>query len=106
MSAYDRVLALGLSRPFYVLVVDAAGTILSDSRTSTPDTKAGIAGGLTLAQLRHDLGAGATEGTGLVTRDGAQFNISYQTVGEWTVIAVEALPPSTTCLRTGEKECR
>ena len=38
--------------------------------------------------------------------NGTLFNISYQTVGDWTVVAVELLPAPQECLRTGEDKCR
>lgn len=103
LSAYDKVLSLGLAKPFYVLVVDAKGTVLSDSRG--PARKPFTAN-LSLDALRKDLGGSATEGTGIVINNGALFNISYQTAGEWTVVAIEPVQTPSTCLRTGERQCQ
>ena len=104
-SAYEKVLALGLAKSFYVAVLDANGNILSDSLASANSAKPTIAEGLTLELLRKETG-GQDEGTGVIVKDGALFNVSFQNVGDWTVVAIEPISPASTCLRTGANACQ
>ncbi len=106
LSAYDKVLAYGLAKNFYVVVVDKRGKVLSDSRPHASGSKPSTIEGLTLEEMRSHVGGNQTEGTGRIVTNGTLFNISYQTVGDWTVVAVEPLSAPQECLRTGEDKCR
>ncbi len=106
LSAYDKVLAYGLAKTFYVVVVDKHGKILSDSRAHPSGSKPSTIEGLTLDEMRNQLGGSLAEGTGRIVTNGTQSNMSYQTVGDWTVVAVESLPAPQECLRTGDDKCR
>ena len=106
LSAYDKVLAYGLAKTFYVVVVDKQGRVLSDSRAHPSSSKPSTIEGLTLDEMRNQVGGSLAEGTGRIVTNGTLFNISYQTVGDWTVVAVELLPAPQECLRTGEDKCR
>ena len=105
-AAYDKVLAYGLAKTFYVVVVDKHGKILSDSRAHPSGSKPSTIEGLTLDEMRNQLGGSLAEGTGRIVTNGTQSNMSYQTVGDWTVVAVESLPAPQECLRTGDDKCR
>ncbi len=106
LSAYDKVLAYGLAKTFFVLVVDKHGNVLSDSRAHPSGSKPSTIEGMTLDEMRNHVGGSVAEGTGRIVTNGALFNMSYQKVGDWTVVALEPLPAPQECLRTGDDKCR
>jgi hypothetical protein len=106
LSAYEKVLALGLGRSLYVVIIDPAGNVVSDSNGSGAAGKKALIAGLTFDELRQQISASGTEGTGVVSKDGKFFNVSFQTVDDWTVVAIEQAPQDATCLRNGNRSCQ
>lgn len=106
LSAYEKVLTLGLGRSLYVVIIDPVGNVVSDSNGSAAAGKKALIAGLTLDELRQQISATGTEGTGVVSRDGQFFNVSFQTVEDWTVVAIEQAPQDATCLRNGNRSCQ
>jgi len=86
----------------YILAVDGDGWVVSDSRKPVATEKKGDSespadyfehfalGQMDLAQLMARFGGGA-KGSGEVTTADARYDVAYQTVGHWTLIAVERL---------------
>ncbi len=106
LSAYEKVLTLGLGRSLYVVIIDPAGNVVSDSNGSAAAGKKALIAGLTLEELRQQISANGNEGTGVVSRDGHFYNVSFQTVDDWTVVAIEQAPQDATCLRNGNRSCQ
>lgn len=105
LAAYERVLLHGLAGHLQVLIVDGAGKIVADSTGRAPRGQAAMFDGLTMAELRATIGAGAPEGTGVLTQDGSSRRISYQTVEDWIVVALEQPLPRPTCLASEATPC-
>ena len=59
-----------------------------------------------IEELRQQISANGNEGTGVVSRDGHFYNVSFQTVDDWTVVAIEQAPQDATCLRNGNRSCQ
>jgi hypothetical protein len=86
----------------HMLAVDGDGWVVSDSRKPVATEKKGDSespadyfehfalGQMDLAQLMARLGGGA-KGSGEVTTADGHYDVAYQTVGHWTLIAVEQL---------------
>lgn len=106
LTAYEKVLTLGLAKNFYVVIVNAEGDIISDSRGATNAGKQALIAGLTSDQLRTEIQGSANEGTGVVSKDGNLYTVAYQTVDDWTVVAIAQSRPADACLRSGEKTCQ
>ena len=106
LSAYEKVLTLGLGRSLYVVIIDPQGNVVSDSNGSSAAGKKALIAGLTFEELRQQISASGTEGTGVVSKDGRFFNVSFQTVDDWTVVAIEQAPQDAACLRNGNRSCQ
>ena len=86
----------------YILAVDDEGRVISDSRqpistekksdsAAPADYFASFAlGDIDFPQLKARLGGG-DKGAGAVTAAGGRYDVAYQTVGHWTLIAVDRL---------------
>lgn len=108
MSAYEKVLALGLAKSLFVVIIDVSGNVISDSHNSENTGKKALIAGMTFDVLRHEINGSPAEGTGVISKDGRLFNVSYQTVDDWTVVAIEqsASASPSTCLRNGNNPCQ
>jgi len=105
MTAYEKVLTLGLAKSLYVVIIDAAGNVVSDSNGSDSAGKKALIAGMTFDALRREINGTAEEGTGVISKDGRMFNVSYQIVDDWTVVAIEQSTSPSTCLRNGTTAC-
>ena len=105
LSAYEKVLTLGLAKSLYIVVIDSQGNVISDSHGPANAGKQALIAGMTFDKLRQQIG-GATEGTGVVSKDGQLFNVSYETVDDWTVVAIEQSKTKSACLRNGANTCQ
>jgi hypothetical protein len=82
--------------------VDEDGRVISDSRYPVPTEKKADSESpddyfqqftlddLHFPQLKAQLGGG-TKASGSVTTVGARYAVAYQTVGHWTLIAIDRL---------------
>ena len=105
LTAYEKVLTLGLAKTFYVVIINAKGDIISDSRGAANAGKQALIAGLTIEQLQTELRGNTNEGTGIVSKDGTLFTVAYQTVDDWTVVAIAQSKLAEACLRTGDETC-
>lgn len=103
-ASYRSVLGRGVGAGRYIVLTDEKGTILSDTRQQAPAGKFVVAN-LSLDALRKLLGGKRDAGTGEVTRGNDHFNVSYQAVGAWTVVAVEPVAPPRRCSKDGVRLC-
>jgi hypothetical protein len=86
----------------YVVAVDGDGWVISDSRKAVATEKRADSespadyfahfalGDMDLAQLMARLGGGA-KGSGALTTAAGRYDVAYQTVGHWTLIAIDRL---------------
>jgi len=86
----------------YIVAVDGDGRVISDSRKpiltdKKADSEAAAdyfapfaLGDIDFPQLRARLGGG-DKGAGAVTAAGGRYDVAYQKVGQWTLIAVDRL---------------
>jgi hypothetical protein len=86
----------------YIVAVDGDGWVVSDSRKAVATEKRADSesaadyfahfalGDMDLAQLMARLGGGA-KGSGAVTTAAGRYDVAYQTVGHWTLIAIDRL---------------
>lgn len=102
LAAYKTVLARGVGKQQAVVLIDAKGAVLADSR---PGTNTKILSGLSLAELRRAVKGTAEAGAGEVVRGPEHFNVSYKAVGDWTVVAVEPAEPPRRCSKDGTRLC-
>jgi hypothetical protein len=105
LAAYERVLLHGLAENLWVVIVDAEGRIVADSTGREPRGQPAMFAGLTIAELRATIGAGAPEGMGILTQDGSSRRVSYQTVDGWIVVAVEQPVSQRTCINRAGPPC-
>lgn len=106
LTAYERVLLRGLGKSLYIAILDREGNIISDSAGAADTGRKALIAGLTLEELRRHLSADGNEGTGVVTRAGHDYRVSFQAVEDWTVVAIEQTQDGATCLRNGAGSCR
>ncbi|MEQ1753695.1 MAG: cache domain-containing protein [Micropepsaceae bacterium] len=106
LSAYEKVLTLGLAKSFYVVVIDSRGNIISDSHGAENAGKQALIAGMTFDRLRQEISGSANDGTGVVSKDGQLFNVSYETVDDWIVVAIEQSNAASACLRNGVNTCQ
>jgi len=86
----------------YIVAVDGDGHVISDSRQPVATEKKGDSdspadyfasfglGELDFPGLKARLG-GADKGSGTVATAGGRYDVAYQTIGHWTLIAVDRL---------------
>jgi len=86
----------------YIVAVDDDGRVISDSRQPVATEKKGDSeatadyfapfalGDVDFPQLKARLGGG-DKGAGALTTAGGRYDVAYQTVGHWTLIAVDRL---------------
>jgi hypothetical protein len=86
----------------YIVAVDGDGHVISDSRKPVATEKKGDSesladyfasfglGALDFPGLKARLGGG-DKGSGTVATAGGRYDVAYQTVGHWTLIAVDRL---------------
>ena len=106
LSAYEKVLALGLAKSFHIVIIDGKGNIISDNHGSGNAGKKALIAGLSFEALRQEINGNLEEGTGVVSSNGQTFNVSYQTVDDWTVVAIEPSNSPSACLRIGANACQ
>lgn len=106
LSAYERVLSHGITGDMNIMIVDAAGRIVTDTSGTTRTGEIARIAGMNIDDLRMRLSAGASEGAGFLTMNGSRLEVSYQSVDGWTVIALQAAPQRALCLRGASTPCR
>jgi len=86
----------------YIVAVDGDGWVISDSRKAVATEKRADSespadyfahfalGDMDLAQLMARLGGGA-KASGALTTAAGRYDVAYQTVGHWTLIAIDRL---------------
>jgi hypothetical protein len=105
LSTYRRVLARGVSNGAFVLLVDAKGRVLADTRNGAAGAKAKLVAGLSLDALRRAVKGSREEGAGEVVRGSERISVSYQSVGDWTVVAGASSPAPRRCPGAGTRLC-
>jgi hypothetical protein len=100
-TSYRKVLAQGVAQNRFVVLTDAKGVILADSRHGGAGTTA-ILAGVTLDAIRKAL-RGTTEGE--VVAQELRYRVSIHPAGTWTVVAVESLPTPRRCSAEGTRLC-
>lgn len=101
-AAYRTIMARGVPEGTFVLLVDAKGHVLADTRTLKPGK---LVAGLSLEALRKAVKGKTGEGFGEVARGKDRFNVSYRSVGEWTVVAAKVAPVPHRCPNEGTRLC-
>lgn len=105
-SAYRKVLARGTANGTFVMLIDAKGQILADTRTGpTAGTRGKLVAGLSLEGVRKAVKGSRDEGTGDVVRGNDRFSVSYLSVGDWTVVAGASLSVPRRCPGAGTRLC-
>lgn len=101
-ASYRGVLARGTGKERFVVLADAKGAVLADTRSGT-NTK--VVGSYTLDALKRAVKGTARAGAGELADGSDHFNVSYVAVGEWTVIAAETAEPPRRCSKDGTRLC-
>jgi hypothetical protein len=99
-SSYHAVLSHGLSADRFVVLTDAKGVILADSRDGAIGGTA-IVAKLTLAAIRK----AAPARTGEIVGGELRYRVNYRPVGDWTIIAVERIAAPRRCVTEGARLC-
>lgn len=101
LTSYRKVLSQGVAQNRFVVLADAKGVVLADSRHGGAGTTA-ILADLTLDALRKALrGASAGE----VTARELRYRVSIRPAGAWSVVAVESIPAPRRCYAEGARLC-
>jgi hypothetical protein len=108
MGAYKAVLKSGVGAGRYVALIDEARSILSDAGTN-PDAQSASAklsvAGLSFDAIRRSIKGSPNEGSGEVALAKKRFTVGYQSVGPWTIVAVEAASPVRRCPANEARIC-
>lgn len=105
-GVYRKTLARGMSNGAFVLLVGAKGQILADTRNgAAAGTRGKLVAGLSLEAMRKAVKGSRDEGTGEVVRGTERFNVSYQSVGDWTVVAGASASVPRRCPGAGTRLC-
>lgn len=103
-DAYREVLARNVAPTRYVVLTAPDGAILADTRNDVPKGDK-IVAGLSLVALQRAVKDDDKTGHGEVRRGSNAFNVIYQSTAEWTVVAVERVPPPHRCDKDGDRLC-
>jgi hypothetical protein len=108
LAAYKVALKLGVGEARYVALIDETRSILSDAGTNPgaqgSSAKLSVAG-FSFDAIRRAVKGSADEGSGEVSSANKHFNVGYQSVGPWTIVAVEAALPPRRCATDGARLC-
>jgi hypothetical protein len=105
-AAYRKVLARGTASDSFVVLVDAKGQILADTRNGpAAGTRAKLVAGLSLEGLRKAVKGSRDEGAGEIARGNERFRVRYLSVGDWTVIAGASVAVPRRCPGAGTRLC-
>ena len=108
LGAYKAVLQLGVGNGRYVALIDETRSILSDVGAN-PGAQGASAklkvAGLFFDAIRQAIKGSVHEGSGEIGSANKRFNVGYQSVGPWTVVAVEAAPAPRRCASDGARLC-
>lgn len=103
---YRRIMARGLPKTAFAVLIDAKGGVIADTRNGPAAGKRGkLVAGLSLDALRRAVKGTREEGTGDVGRGSERFIVSYQSVGDWVMVAGEAIAVPRRCPGAGERLC-
>jgi hypothetical protein len=105
LGAYRKTIARGVRNGAFVLLVDAKGRVLADTRNGAAGAKSKLVAGLSLEALRRTVKGSREEGSGEVARGNERFSVSYQSVGDWTVVAGALLQVPRRCPGAGTRLC-
>jgi len=105
LGAYRSALVRGVSAGSFVVLVDAKGRVLADTRNVAAGAKGKLVAGLSLEALRRAVKGSRDEGAGEVVRGNERFSVGYQSVGDWTVVAGASLPVPRRCPGAGTRLC-
>lgn len=103
-DAYREALTRHVDSKRYVVLTDTAGAILADTRKGAAKSDK-IVAGLSLSAMKRAVKGEDAAGDGEVRRGSDIFNVIYQSTGEWTVVAVERVPPPYRCDKNGDRLC-
>ncbi|MEQ1866380.1 MAG: hypothetical protein ABL996_17210 [Micropepsaceae bacterium] len=108
MGAYKAVLASGVGEGRYVALIDETRSILSDAGTNPGaqgvSAKLSVAG-FSFDGIRRAVKGSADAGSGEIALANKRFNVGYQSLGRWTIVAVEAAAPPRRCASDGARLC-
>jgi hypothetical protein len=103
-STYRKVIARGTPKSAFVVLIDAKGNVLADTRKSA-GTRAKLVAGLSFDAVKRTVKGTREEGAGEVARGNDRFKVSYQSVGDWVIVAGEAVSTPHRCPHAGERLC-
>lgn len=103
LAVYRRAISRGVTSGAFVALVDGKGRVLADTRTVAPAGT--LVAGLSLEALRRAIKGSAVEGAGDIARGGANYFVSYQRAGDWTIVAGAPVPVPRRCLDGGTRLC-
>lgn len=101
-DAYRAIMARGVPKGAFVVLVDAKGHLLADTRAAKPGK---LIADLSLDAMRKAVKGKPGEGSGEVARGKERFNISYRSAGAWTVIAAKPATVPHRCPNEGTRLC-
>lgn len=101
-AAYRAIMARGAPKGAFLVLVDAKGHVLADTRGAQPGK---LIAGLSLDAMRKAVKGKPGEGSGEVARGKDRFNISYRSDGAWTVIAAKPATLPHRCPNEGTRLC-
>jgi hypothetical protein len=103
LEVYRKVLARGIPHDRFVVLVDAKGRVLADTREPSGTGKVVV--GLSLDAVRRELKGSNSKGSGEVVRGDARFYVSYARAGDWTIVAGAPAPLPRRCPNAGARLC-
>lgn len=105
-SVYRDALARGMRADAFALIVDDKGRVVADTRSGkTAGARGRLVAGLSLDGLRRAVKGSRDRGAGEVVRGNERYNVSYQSVGGWTVVAGAAASVPHRCPNAGTRLC-
>lgn len=103
-TTYRKAMARGVPKGAFVVLIDAKGNVLADTRKSA-GTRGKLVAGLPFDAIKRAVKGTRDAGAGEVLRGSERFKVSYQSVGDWVIVAGEPIAVPHRCPGAGERLC-
>lgn len=105
IATYKTAITRGLGEGRFVILLDAKGEVVADTRADVPRGARKLLAGHSFDALKRAVKGTADAGSGEVVQGLDKYNVSYQAAGDWTIVAGEKIAPPRRCTVGGQRLC-